>query len=329
MSLWINRFVLLAELNGIRAIADINPSPQPEPSLTMHSIKRFIPASFVVLWATGFIGARYAMPWAEPFTFLAIRFVLAAILFAGLTVLLGSRRASREEALHATVAGVLMHGVYLSGVFWAIHRGMPAGLSALIVGLQPLITAVLAGKFLGEAILPRHWAGLAVGLLGVVIVLWPKLGAIGGVTAATLTASLVSVLGMAAGTIWQKRFASGGDLVSATMWQYVGGSVVTILGSLAFETRAMTVNGELIFAFAWLVLVLSVGAIFLLMVMIRDGEMSKVASLFYLVPAVTAVIAWALFGEELNALQIAGMAIATLGVGLATARQASKEELEN
>ena len=298
----------------------------------MQSIKRFIPASFVVLWATGFIGARYAMPWAEPFTFLAIRFVIAAILFAGLAVLLGSSKATRDEALHATGAGVLMHGIYLGAVFWAIHRGMPAGFSALIVGLQPLITAVLAGKFLGEAILPRHWAGLAVGLVGVVIVLWPKLGAVGGgVTAATLTASLVSVLGMSAGTIWQKRYASGGDLVSATMWQYVGGSIVMILGSLAFETRAVTVNGELIFAMAWLVLVLSVGAIFLLMVMIRDGEMSKVASLFYLVPAVTAVIAWMLFDEQLNLLQIAGMAIATLGVGLATAGREGRgiEELRN
>jgi drug/metabolite transporter (DMT)-like permease len=289
----------------------------------MQSIKRFIPASFVVLWATGFIGARYAMPWAEPFTFLAIRFVLAASILAGLTILLGSRRSTRAEALHATIAGMLMHGVYLGAVFWAIHRGMPAGLSALIVGLQPLITAVLAGKFLGEAILPRHWAGLAVGLIGVIIVLWPKLGTMGGgVTPATLIASLISVLGMSAGTIWQKRYASGGDLVSATMWQYVGGSALMILGSLAFETRAVTINGELIFAFAWLVLVLSIGAIFLLMVMIRDGEMSKVASLFYLVPAVTAVIAWALFGEQLNTLQIAGMAIATLGVGLATARPA-------
>jgi len=289
----------------------------------MQSIKRFIPASFVVLWATGFIGARYAMPWAEPFTFLAIRFVLAALILAGLTILLGSRRATRAEALHATIAGMLMHGVYLGAVFWAIHRGMPAGLSALIVGLQPLITAVLAGKFLGEAILPRHWAGLAVGLIGVIIVLWPKLGTMGGgVTPATLIASLISVLGMSAGTIWQKRYASGGDLVSATMWQYVGGSALMILGSLAFETRAVTINGELIFAFAWLVLVLSIGAIFLLMVMIRDGEMSKVASLFYLVPAVTAVIAWALFGEQLNLLQIIGMAIATLGVGLATARSA-------
>ncbi|TIX73262.1 MAG: DMT family transporter [Mesorhizobium sp.] len=290
----------------------------------MHSIKRFIPASFVVLWATGFIGARYAMPWAEPFTFLAARFVLAAILLAVLTTVLGSRKASRAEACHAAVAGLLMHGVYLGAVFWAIHRGMPAGFSALIVGLQPLITAVLAGKFLGEAILPRHWIGLAVGLVGVVIVLWPKLGAVGGgVTAATLTASLVSVLAMSAGTVWQKRFASGGDLVTATMWQYVGGAALMVLASLAFETRTATINGELIFALAWLVLVLSIGAIFLLMVMIRDGEMSKVASLFYLVPAVTAVIAWALFGEHLNLLQIVGMAIATLGVGLATARPAS------
>ncbi|MBA1144848.1 DMT family transporter [Mesorhizobium neociceri] len=298
----------------------------------MHSLKRFIPASFVVLWATGFIGARYAMPWAEPFTFLAVRFVIAAVLLARLMLVLGSKRATRAEALHATVAGILMHGVYLGAVFWAIHRGMPAGLSALIVGLQPLITAVLAGRFLGEAILPRHWAGLAVGLIGVVIVLWPKLGALGGgVTPETLIASLVSVLGMSAGTIWQKRYASGGDLVAATMWQYIGGGALMILASLAFETHTVIINGELIFAMAWLVLVLSIGAIFLLMVMIRDGEMSKVASLFYLVPAVTAVIAWALFGEQLSLVQIVGMAIATLGVGLATARPAKgrTEELRN
>ena len=156
-----------------------------------------------------------------------------------------------------------------------------------------------------------------------IIVLWPKLGALGGgVTAETLIASIVSVLGMSAGTVWQKRFASGGDLVAATMWQYVGGAALMTLAALAFETHTVIINGELIFAMAWLVLVLSIGAIFLLMVMIRDGEMSKVASLFYLVPAVTAVIAWALFGEQLSLVQIAGMAIATLGVGLATARPA-------
>ncbi|HMM64256.1 MAG TPA: DMT family transporter [Mesorhizobium sp.] len=290
----------------------------------MHGFKRLLPATFVVLWATGFIGARYAMPWAEPFTFLAARFVLAALLLAAIAAALGGARTMRGEALHAAIAGVLMHGIYLGGVFWAIHRGMPAGLSALIVGLQPLITAVLAGALLGETILPRHWLGLAAGFAGVVVVLWPKLGALGGVTAATLAASLVAVAGMSLGTIWQKRFASGGNLVAATFWQYVGGAAVMAAASLAFETRTVTINGELVFALAWLVLVLSIGAIFLLMVMIREGEMSKVASLFYLVPAATALMAWPLFGEALSVPQILGMALATLGVGLATAQPGTR-----
>ncbi len=287
----------------------------------MLNIKSFIPGTFVILWATGFIGARYAMPWAEPFAFLAVRFVLAFLILGAAMLAFGSKRLSKTEAMHAAGAGVLMHGVYLGGVFWAIHRGLPAGFAALIVGLQPLITAVLAGKLLGEKILPRHWLGLAAGFAGVVIVLWPRLGAFGsGVTAATLAAAVVSVFAMSAGTVWQKRFASGGDLVAATFWQYVGGAAIMLLASLAFETGKVTINGELIFAMAWLVLVLSIGAVYLLMAMIRDGEMSKVASLFYLVPAATAVIAWVLFGETLNLVQIGGMAIATLGVSLATAQ---------
>ncbi|BCH30481.1 peptide ABC transporter ATP-binding protein [Mesorhizobium sp. L-8-10] len=282
---------------------------------------RSIPPLFVVLWATGFIGARYAMPWAEPFTFLAARFVIAAMLLALLLVAMRARPTGRRGAVHAMIAGALMHGVYLGGVFWAIHGGMPAGISALIVGLQPLITAVMAGLFLGEKILPRHWAGLATGFAGVVIVLWPKLGALGGgVTAATLAASIVAVVGMSAGTISQKRFGAASDLVGGTLWQYLGGALLMTLASFAFETRTVTINGELIFAMAWLVLVLSIGAIFLLMAMIREGEISKVASLFYLVPAVTAVIAWLLFGEALSLVQIAGMAVATIGVALATAR---------
>jgi drug/metabolite transporter (DMT)-like permease len=287
----------------------------------MTSARRLIPALFVFLWATGFIGARYAMPWAEPFSFLAVRFILAFALLAAAAALLGSRRLGWQGVLHAGAAGALMHGVYLGGVFWAIHRGLPAGLSALIVGLQPLITAVLAGSLLGEKIMPRHWAGLVAGLAGVVIVLAPKLGAIdGGVTWATPAASFVAVAGMSAGTIWQKRFLTGSDLIAGTCWQYAGGALVMIVMSLAFETRRFTLNGELIFAMAWLVLVLSIGAIVLLMIMIRDGEMSKVASLFYLVPAVTALIAWALFGEELTLVQIGGMALATFGVALATRR---------
>jgi drug/metabolite transporter (DMT)-like permease len=224
--------------------------------------------------------------------------------------------------MHAMIAGALMHGVYLGAVFWAIDQGLPSGLSALIVGLQPLITAVMAGGALGEKILPRHWLGLAVGFLGVAIVLWPKLGAIGGgVTAATLSASLLSVVAMSAGTIWQKRFVSASDLVAGTAWQYLGAAIPMAAGAMLFETGRFAPTAELVFAMAWLVLVLSIGAIFLLMRLIRDGQVSQVASLFYLVPAVTALIAWLLFDETLNLLQIAGMAVAAAGVALATARK--------
>ncbi|MET0906251.1 MAG: DMT family transporter [Tardiphaga sp.] len=282
---------------------------------------RLFPALFVALWATGFIGARYAMPWAEPFTFLAVRFVLAFALLALILMLRRSRQASRAGILNALAAGALMHGVYLGGVFWAIRHGMPAGISALIVGLQPLITAVLAGTLLGEKVLPRHWLGLAIGFAGVVTVLSPKFGTLGsGISAPTLAAAIIAVIGMSVGTVWQKRFGAGTDLVTGTLYQYLGAAVLMTAASMAFETRAMTINGELIFAMAWLVLVLSIGAIFLLMYLIREGEISKVASLFYLVPAVTAIMAWLLFGEDLSLVQICGMALTTLGVGLATAQ---------
>ncbi|SUU88354.1 EamA-like transporter family protein [Aminobacter aminovorans] len=166
---------------------------------------------------------------------------------------------------------------------------------------------------------------MSTGSIGVVIVLSPKLGAIGGgVTWQTLTASIIAMAGISAGTIWQKRVGAASDLVSGTFWQYVGAAILMTAASAIFETQQMTMNGELIFAMAWLVFVLSIGAIFLLMVMIRDGAMSKVASLFYLVPAVTAVIAWLLFGEQLSAIQLVGMAIATLGVGLATAQPGTR-----
>lgn len=287
----------------------------------MSSATRFIPALFVVLWATGFIGARYAMPWSEPFSFLAVRFALAALILLALALALRAKPLSRRQAAHAVLVGALVHGVYLGAVFWAIRNGMPAGLSALIIGLQPLITAVMAGLALGEKVLPRHWAGLAIGFAGIVIVLAPRIGdAVGGVTAATLAACVFGVGAISAGTVWQKRCLAGADLVSGTLWQYVGATVVVAAGSLAFETRTFVVTGELVFAMAWLVLVLSIGAIFLLMHMIREGEMAKVSSLFYLVPAVTALIAWVLFGETLTPLQLVGMVVTMAGVAMATRR---------
>lgn len=287
----------------------------------MPDIKRSIPAAFVILWATGFIGARYAMPWSEPFTFLAARFLLAAAILLALALALHARAASRRQAFHSLIAGALMHGGYLGALFWAIRHGMPAGISAVVIGLQPLLTALMAGPVLGEKILPRHWLGLLIGFVGVFVVLSPRLGVgASGVTMPTLAAMGISVTAMSAGTIWQKRHATSANVFTGTFWQYVGGAIPMVIGSALFETRTVVWNGELVFAMAWLVLVLSIGAIFLLMILIREGEMAKVASLFYLVPAVTAVIAWFLFGEELTPVQIGGMAIATIGVWLATAQ---------
>lgn len=285
----------------------------------MPEATRLVPALFVALWATGFIGARYAMPWAEPFSFLAVRFALTIALLLLIAIPLRASMLSGRAAFDQMVAGVLMHGVYLGGVFWAIDNGMPAGLSALVIGLQPLITAVAVGKLLGEKVLPRHWAGLFVGFVGVALVLWPKLAtAGGGVTPANTIACVIAVLGMTAGTIWQKRFGGQTDIVTGTAWQYVGGAIPMVALAFVLETGSYTLNGELVFAMLWLVLVLSLGAIFLLMFLIRHGAVSRVASLFYLVPAVTALLAWVLFGETLSLIQLIGMAIAAAGVWLAT-----------
>jgi drug/metabolite transporter (DMT)-like permease len=277
------------------------------------------PALFVLLWATGFVGAGLAMPWAEPFSFLAARFIFALAVLALLIPFLNRRPIGWPGAAHAMIAGSLIHGVYLGATFWAIRNGLPAGLSALIAGLQPLLTAIAAGPVLGEKVLARHWAGLAIGFAGVVVVLGPRLGEVaGGVTAVTLAAAFLAVAGMTAGTIWQKRYVSGADLATGTLYQYLGAAVLMIALSLAFETQAFTLTADLVIAMVWLVLVLSIGAVLLLMYLIREGAVSRVASLFYLVPAVAAVLAWALLGETLSLVQIAGMAVACLGVALAT-----------
>ncbi len=278
-----------------------------------------VPVLFVLLWSTGFIGAGYAMPWAEPFSFLAVRFGLVVVILFAIALTTSAPRIPPRDAFLSAIAGMLIHGLYLGGVFWAVHQGLGAGLSALIVGLQPVLTALLAGAFLGEAVLPRHWLGLATGFAGVVIVVLPKLeGSLDGVTGPTLAAACIAVAAMSAGTVMQKRFATGGALLMGTAWQYAGAAGLMALGSIAFETREFVPTGELVFAMIWLVLVLSIGAIFLLMAMIRDGAVTTVSTLFYLVPATTAVMAWLLFDETLTWTQVGGMAVAAFGVALAT-----------
>jgi len=293
----------------------------PNTASSASPFARFGPAAFVALWSTGFIGARYAMPWAEPFGFLAVRFGITFVLMAGLVAILRRRRLAPREAMHAMISGALMHGGYLGCVFWAIAEGMPAGLSALVIGLQPLVTAVLADRVLGERLSRRHWLGFGVGLAGVAVVVVPGLTVTANVTVATLAACLAGMLAISAGTVWQKRHAANADLVTGTMWQYLGGIVPMLLMAWLFEDGSYTLNAELVFAMAWLVLVLSIGAVFLLMRLIRDGAVAKVGSLFYLVPVVTVVAAFFLFGERLAPVQLGGMVLVMAGVALATSRQ--------
>ncbi|KQT44422.1 peptide ABC transporter ATP-binding protein [Aureimonas sp. Leaf454] len=276
------------------------------------------PALFVLLWSTGFIGARYAMPHAEPFTFLALRFVLALVILVPLAVLARAPRPALRPALHAGFAGLLIHGLYLGGIFFAVRHGLSAGLAALIAGLQPLVTTLLASRFLGETIRLRHWLGLGLGLVGVGLVILPKLDLDPTLGWSTLAPAVLAMLAISVGTIWQKRFVGGLDLRVGTAIQYVGGLVPVTIGASLFETGRIDWTGEFVFALLWLTLVLSIGAIFLLLFLIREGAVSKVSSLMYLTPGVTAVMAFLLFGERLAPIQLLGMALAGIGVAAAT-----------
>jgi drug/metabolite transporter (DMT)-like permease len=219
------------------------------------------------------------------------------------------------------VVGALIHGGYLGLVFWSINNGLPAGVSALIVGLQPLLTALVAAPVLGERITARHWLGLAVGLLGIALVVWPRL-TFGdhGITPLTVGASMLATLSIAVGSIYQKRHVTGLDLRSGNVLQFLGAAAAVGVIALLGENFEITWTGEVVFAMAWLVLVLSIGATTLLYLMIRHGEVSRIAGLFYLVPAVTAAIAWLLFDETLWPIQILGMAVCAGAVMLVTRR---------
>ncbi|MBK6908272.1 MAG: DMT family transporter [Rhodocyclaceae bacterium] len=279
-------------------------------------MSRLAPFLFVLLWSTGFIGAKLGLPHAAPLTFLLVRYiaVIALMVLIALAMRAPWPREPRQW-LHIGVAGFLVHGLYLSGVFIAIGAGLPAGVTSLIVGLQPLLTAVGAGALLGEAVLPRQWLGLALGLGGVTLVVAQKISA--GFGLAALVPAVVALLGITAGTLYQKRFCPNFDWRSGSVVQFLPTALVTGLLVLGVEGWRVDWTGEFVFALSWLVLVLSVGAISLLNHLIRSGSAVNVASLFYLVPPTTAVIAWAIFDEVLAGSALAGMGLAIFGVYLA------------
>lgn len=279
------------------------------------------PLLFVLLWSTGFIGAKFGLPYAEPLTFLSTRYVLVITLMSLLALAMRAKWPKDwRQAAHIGVTGLLVHATYLGGVFISIHRGLPAGVTALVVGMQPLLTALGAGWLLGERVSARQWAGLALGFVGVTLVVSHKVAG-GAATAAEpgwmLAPALAALAGITAGTLYQKRFCPSFDLRTGSVVQFVPSLLLTAFVASRTETMQVDWSGEFVFALLWLVLVLSLGAISLLNLLIRSGSAVNVASLFYLTPPTTALMAWLLFGETLTGLALAGMVVAVAGVWLA------------
>lgn len=273
---------------------------------------RAAPAIFVVLWSTGFIGTKYVLVGAEPLTYLAIRMVLVVALMAIIVAVARPRWPDAAGIGHSIVAGLLVHGFYLGGTAIAIAHSIPAGLSALIPGLQPILTSTLASRFLGEKVTPLQWLGLLLGLGGVALILHgrPMTGDAGW----GWLASGMSLVSITLGTLYQKRFCGGIDWRAGNLVQYLAALALYTLGAFAFETRNVIWSPDFILALVWLAVVLSIGSIGVLYWLIRRQGATQVASLFYLVPAVTALMAYALFGERLDATAMAGMAACAAAV---------------
>jgi len=280
-----------------------------------------MPGLFVLLWSTGFVSAKFGLPYAEPLTFLLLRFALVVALM--LPLALAMRAAwpgTWTQVGHVAVVGVLMQGGYLGGVFCSIHLGMSAGVSALIVGIQPILTAFASAPLFGERLRARQWSGLVLGFGGVLLVVLGR-SAFSGITPATLALSVLALLSITVGTLYQKRYCGAVDLRVGSVIQFSAAGLVLLPLALATETMRVHWTAEFIYTLAWLVLVLSIGAISVLYVLIRKGAATRVASLFYLVPPCTALLAYAMFGETLSVTAMAGMALAAIGVALVVYRR--------
>ncbi|KAA3629371.1 MAG: DMT family transporter [Proteobacteria bacterium] len=277
------------------------------------------PPLFVLLWSSGFIGAKYGLPYAEPFTFLLIRFALVTAILLVVALAMRAPWPTHWRLIgHIAVAGLMIHATYLGGVFTAIHLGLPAGTAALITALQPLLTAVAAGPVLGERVTGRQWLGFGLGLFGVLLVVANKMH-LAEANLPAVACAVVAVLGITAGTLYQKRHCGGMDLRTGSIIQFAASGVAMLLLAPWLETMTVQWTADFLFALGWLTFVLSLGAISLLLVLIRRGAAAKTASLFYLVPPVTALIAWVMFGERMQAIGIAGMLVTIVGVAMCTA----------
>ncbi len=279
------------------------------------TLERFAPALFVLLWSTGFVGAKYGLPYADPFVFLSVRILLAALLlFALARALRMPVRIGRGAIARSGLIGFFLHACYLGGVFYSIAQGLPAGVAAVVTSLQPVLVSVFAVKVLGESLRRGQVIGLLTGLFGVVLVLGPSLES--EIPMPAIVAILVALIGSTSATLLQKKLGADIPLISGTAYQYLFSGCV--LGIIALATQETSITWSLRFtaAFVWLVLVLSVGAILLLLWLLNTGSAAKVSSLFYLVPPATAIEAFFLFGEKVNTQGFLGIGITALGVWL-------------
>lgn len=275
-----------------------------------------MPGLFVLLWSTGFIGGKLGLPYAEPITFLVVRFAIVTVLLAGFAGLTSAPWPKSWAAIgHIAVAGMLLHATYLGGVFTAMYLGVPSGVVAVIAGIQPLLVAAAAGPLLAEQISRRQWLGLLLGLAGVLLVVWSKLD-IGIGSPLGYGLAVLGLFGITIGTVYQKKFCPGLDLRSGNAIQYAVCVVALAPFALLFESRIIVWHEEFLFALGWLCIVLSLGAISLLFLLIRRGAAAQVSSLFFLVPPCTALVAYFLFDERLGWLALLGMALTMLGVAL-------------
>jgi drug/metabolite transporter (DMT)-like permease len=287
-------------------------------------LKKFAPGLFVILWSTGFIGVKYGIPYAPPFYFVAIRMGIAALLlFIAITFLRKSQPITRAIIWPSTLIGLTLHGAYLGGCFFAVSHGLPAGVTALIASLQPVLVSLFAAKYLGEPLKVRAIFGLALGLVGLFVVVIPRINMTGtsSISLISIAACVVGLLGGTSGTILQKKYGGAIPTLAGTAIQYAATALVLLTLALIFEQPEIQWTAKFVGALAWLVLALSFGAILLLFFLLSYGSAASVSSLYYLVPAATAVEAYFFFDEHISPISMMGTVITVVGVWLVVGKQ--------
>lgn len=293
---------------------------------------RTAPVLFVLLWSTGFTGIRYGIPYAPPFTFIAVRMAIASVLLALISLAITKRFTYDLPTIgKSALVGITIHGAYLGGCFYGVKQGMPAGITALICSLQPVLVSIFSSIFFREQLTLRKWLGLGLGLVGLIMVIAPKLNGSGGqeLPPVGVIAIFIALLGGTSGTLLQKKFGSGVEVLSGTSWQYVATGILMGSFALIFEGgESISWNASFIFSLVWLIVALSIGAILILYFLLARSSASSVSSLYYLVPAITAVEAYFLFGEKIGLVTAVGTLVTIAGVALVV-RQGRAREITN